>query len=81
MNSTLNVAYAVSAAFDSVDSARVRAAAEPRTRMPKAVRWTPGTDALGTPRKRHEGNQPIFMIQTGALSAGMSGPCPRGCPV
>lgn len=81
MNSTLNVAYAVSAAFDSVDAARVRADAAPCGQWPQAVRWTPGTNAVGTSRKRREGNQHIFMIQLGALGAGASGPSPWGCPV
>lgn len=81
MNSTLNVAYAVSAAFDSIDAARVRADVAPCSPCPRAVRWTPGPDAVGTSRKRPESNQHIFMIQLGAMGAGASGPSPWGCPV
>ena len=79
--STRNVAYAVSAAFDSADAARVRAAAAPCGRFPQVVQWTPEMDALGMSRKRPEGNQHIFMIPAGAMGAGASGPSLRGCPV
>jgi len=83
VNSTLNVTYAVSAAFDAVDTARVRAAAVRCTRVPQAALWMPGNDLVVTPRKRREGNeqQHIFMIQSGAVGAGASGPSPWGCPV
>jgi len=79
--STRNVAYAVSAAFDSVDAARVRAVAAPHGRPDQSVLSTSGTNALATPRKRREGNQHIFMIPAGAMGAGASGPSLRGCPV
>lgn len=82
MNTTMTVTYAATAAFDAVDMTRVRAAAARCTRVPQEALWMPGnTTVVATPRKRLERNQHIFMIQSGALGAGASGPSPWGCPV
>ena len=81
MNSTMNVTYAVTAAFDAVDMTRVRAAAARCNRVSPA-QWMPGNTTVAVaPRTRLERNQHIFMIQAGAVGAGASGPSPWGCPV
>ena len=69
MNSTCVYAESmVTAAFNAVDMAR----------RPRVTAW----DTYVVPqRKLASGNQHIFMIQSGAVGAGASGPSPWGCPV